>query len=254
MSTLLSTAVTQLRRRCHRWLGGDFDYRVAYRKADLDRSPWTVIGASTKEEFDTLGRVKKQLLIGQGLTPDSRVLDVGCGTGALTIPLLDYLSPRGLYHGTDIAPEAIAFCREHFRRPNFVFECNDLTRLPIEGIQFDFIYFGSVFTHIYPDEIRDLLVEVARLLDPRGLIIGDLFVDPGIDRFRGDRGMVVINEDYLHERLAATGLAYELLGGGRCAPEDHDSYRKWPCTPQTRRLTYKLARDAAALRRGPDSR
>ena len=98
---------------------------------------------------------------------------------------MEYLSPQGLYYGTDIAQEAVDFCRKTYCRPNFVFAQNELTRVPIEGISFDFIYFGSVFTHVYPEEIRALLLEVARLLAPMGQIIADLFVDPEADRVPG---------------------------------------------------------------------
>src|SRR5262245_55753272 len=42
-----------------------------------------------------------------GLSPDHRVLDVGCGIGRIAVPLLDYLSERGSYDGFDIVPRAI---------------------------------------------------------------------------------------------------------------------------------------------------
>src|SRR5438270_442465 len=77
--------------------------------------------APTREEYERLGEVKLQLLRKLGLGPDARVLDVGCGTGLLTAALERFLSARGLYYGTDLAPEAVRFCRERFRRPNFVF-------------------------------------------------------------------------------------------------------------------------------------
>jgi SAM-dependent methyltransferase len=237
--TFLST-VGRIRRRCRRWLGGDFDYQAAYRKAPLDEAYWKIIGAETREEFEALGRVKRQLLVGLGLTPEGRVLDVGCGTGTLTATLEKFLGPEGLYYGTDVADEAVAFCRRRFTRPNFVFARNELTRLPIEGIQFDFIYFGSVFTHVYPEEIRDLLVEVKRLLAPMGLVVADLFVDPDVARFRGDRGMVVIGEPHLHELFAATGLRHELFGTWPCTPDEYSVYRNWPCGPATQRSTYKF--------------
>jgi ubiquinone/menaquinone biosynthesis C-methylase UbiE len=245
-SQTLRSSIGQLLRRCHRWLGGDFDYRAAYSKADLERSYWKIIGADTKEEFEALGRAKLKLLGDLGLTPEGRVLDVGCGTGALTETLMDYLGPRGVYYGTDVAQEAITFCEQKYRRPNFHFRRNELTRLPIEGLQFDFIYFGSVFTHVYPAEMRTLLVEVSRLLDPHGQIVADLFIDPGVHRFRGDRGMVVSHEGYLREMFAATGLWHEVIGSWPCLPELHHAYRRWPCGPQTRRLTYRFGHGSAS--------
>jgi SAM-dependent methyltransferase len=147
-----------------------------------------------------------------------------------------------------VAQEAITFCEQKYRRPNFFFRRNELTRLPIDGLAFDFIYFGSVFTHVYPDEIRALLVEVSRLLDPGGQIVADLFVDPGVGCFRGHRGMVVSNEGFLLERFTATGLRHDVLGSHPCLPELHHAYRRWPCGPQTRRLTYRFRHGSASSR------
>lgn len=215
-------------RRCRRWCGGGFDYRIAYRKADLDRDHWSIVGPTSQEEFEALGRGKRQMLIGAGLTPQGRVLDVGCGTGQLTEALFDYLSPEGLYHGTDIAPQAVAFCQKKFRRPNFFFHQNEMTRLPLADVQFDIVYFGSVFTHMYPQEIGALLTDARRLLGVSGLIIADAFVASEVDPFGGDRGMVVINEAHLLETFARTGLRYEVL-------------HTWPWSPGVCRSIFQLS-------------
>jgi ubiquinone/menaquinone biosynthesis C-methylase UbiE len=217
-----------LRRLLRRWIGRGFDYPTAYRRADLERDWWTIVGPRTKEEFTELGRSKRQLLIDQGLTPDGRVLDVGCGTGQLTEALADYLGPQGLYYGTDIAPEAVGFCWRKFRRPNFVFAQSEMTRLPVTGVEFDFIYLGSVFTHIYPREIQALLVDLTRLLAPRGAVIGDAFVSDTVHRFRGGRDMVVINTAHLHDLFAATRLHIETA-------------REWEWQAGVRRAIFRLS-------------
>ena len=45
----------------------------------------------------------------------------------------ELLSPQGLYHGTDLAEEAVAFCRRRYRRPNFSFSQNSMTCVPLQG-------------------------------------------------------------------------------------------------------------------------
>lgn len=207
----------------------DFDYRRAYRKADLSVDYWSVVGPATKEEFERLGRGKLQQLIDAGLTPDSRVLDVGCGTGQLTEAMVGYLSPQGLYVGADIAPEAIAFCRAKFALPNFRFVQNEMRSLPIGEERFDFIYLGSVFTHMYPNEIRDLLDELKRLLAGGGAIIADAFLSDAASSHEGDRGMVVINAGVLRGAFSAAGLQ---------AHQVHE----WEWTPGVRRTIFRLAR------------
>jgi SAM-dependent methyltransferase len=189
----------------------DIDYHKAYATADLSRDYWTVVGPGSKELFDQLGRAKLDTLQRNGLTPDSRVLDVGCGTGQLAIPLEGYLSERGLYYGTDIGREAIDHCRARFRRPNFRFAANEMTALPLDGIEFDFVTFFSVFTHTYPDETVLLLAEARRLLAPGGKVIGDVFTSPMVERCGGNRGAVELNRDHFLRLVRLAGLTAEVL-------------------------------------------
>ena len=214
------TASRALRRLASRAIGGlrrltgrraDVDYRRWYSTWDLQRDHWTIVGPATKEEYDRLSRVKLRLLMDLGLTPESKVLDVGCGTGLLATALHDFLDEHGLYAGTDISPEAIAFCRSHFRRPNFSFHVSEMTKLPELPARFDFIVFFSVFTHTYPRETALLLHEASRLLADDGVIFADVFTAPLIDEYAGDRGAVEINPDYLMHLLADSGLHAELI-------------------------------------------
>jgi SAM-dependent methyltransferase len=206
---LASRAASAIRRLTGR--RADIDYRRWYSTWNLQRDYWTIVGPATKEEFDRLSRVKLQLLIDLGLAPTSKVLDVGCGTGLLAAALHDFLDERGLYVGTDISPEAIAFCRERFPRPNFSFHVNEMTRLPTLTERFDFIVFFSVFTHTYPRETALLLHQASRLLADNGLIFADVFTAPLIDEYSGDRSAVEINPDYLMHLLEGSGLRAELV-------------------------------------------
>ncbi len=183
-----------------------FDYHSFYGRTNLDNDYWSVVGPSSKEEFEKLGREKLGFLIQLGLKPESRILDIGCGTGQLTQPLMNYLAPGGLYYGTDLVEEAIAFCRKHYVRPNFHFLRNDMESVPLEGMTFDCIYLGSVFTHMYPDEIHAMLHHMRRLLDPQGSIVVDAFVSPDVQGHVGSRDMVVVNEADLNGFFASADL------------------------------------------------
>lgn len=210
----------------------DIDYHKAYATADLARDYWTVVGPSTREEYDRLGQAKLKTLRDVGLTPDDKILDVGCGTGQLTAPLETFLSDRGLYVGTDIGEEAIAFCTERFRRPNFRFVHNEMTRLPIDGASFDFVTFFSVFTHTYPDETVLLLAEANRLLAPDGVAIGDVFTSPVVERCSGNRGAMELNRDHFLKLVQLTGLSADVLAS-------------WPWQTHGRREVFRFTRAAA---------
>ncbi|HEX4609415.1 MAG TPA: class I SAM-dependent methyltransferase, partial [Urbifossiella sp.] len=169
----------------------DIDYHHVFRTADLAANSWWVVGAyHTQDDYRKSSEARRGMLIEQGLTPDSRVLDVGCGTGQMAMALEDYLSDRGAFYGTDIGREAVDYCRRTFVRPNFVFETGGMTTVPFPdtAAPFDLAIFFSVFTHTFTDESALLLAECARLLGPRGAVIADVIVSPLVARGAGHRG------------------------------------------------------------------
>jgi SAM-dependent methyltransferase len=184
----------------------DIDYHLFYSQMNLEKNFWHIVGPSTREEFERLANTKHDQLIKLGMTPNSRVLDVGCGTGQLAMTLDPYLSDRGSYVGTDIGPEAITFCKERYKRPNFRFAVNEMTSLPIRDELFEFITFFSVFTHTYPDETVLILAEAKRLLAEKGIILADVFTSSLIERCEGNRGAMELNRDHFLRLVGVAGL------------------------------------------------
>lgn len=187
-------------------LDNGFNYHDIYGQADLDRDFWTASGPPTKAEFDRLAPIKLKLLTDLGLTPDGRLLDVGCGTGLVASAAEAFLSDRGAYVGTDLAKEAVEFCHGRYRRPNFRFAVNGMTTVPVRGETFDAVCFFSVFTHTYPDETALLLAEAARLLAPGGFVFADVFTSPRVQRHAGSRYAVEVNRESILRLAALSGL------------------------------------------------
>ena len=192
----------------------DIDYHAVYRTANLAENHWWVVGAyHSREQYEASSRERLAMLAKHGLTPDSHVLDVGCGTGQMAKVLMPYLSERGAYAGTDIGKEAIDFCRANFRKPNFRFRQGGMTAIPFdENSSFDLAIYFSVFTHTFPDETALLLGETARLLKPGGSAIVDAITSPLVERGAGHRGEMVLNRDHFFRLAAMVGFSGEVIG------------------------------------------
>jgi SAM-dependent methyltransferase len=187
----------------------DIDYHHVFRTADLAANSWWVVGAyRSQEEYRKSSEARRGMLIEEGLTRDSRVLDVGCGTGQMAMALEGYLSDRGAYYGTDIGREAIDFCRRTYRRPNFVFDVGGMTTVPFpdHAGPFDLAIFFSVFTHTFVDESALLLAECGRLLGPRGAVIADVIASPLVVRGAGHRGEMRVNRGHFLRVAEAVGF------------------------------------------------
>ncbi|MEB3065627.1 methyltransferase domain-containing protein [[Mycobacterium] zoologicum] len=120
-----------------------------------------------------------------GLQPSDAVLDVGCGSGRMALPLTGYLNREGRYAGFDVAEKPIAWCIENISQlhPNFDFKVADVQskrynpagkckssdfRFPYPDESFDVVLLASVFTHMLPADVSQYMREIARVLRPGG--------------------------------------------------------------------------------------
>ena len=128
-----------------------------------------------------------------GITPQSRILDVGCGIGRLAVPLTRFLDKNGRYEGFDIVKNGIDWCNKHIAKdfPRFHFMHidlkNDLYNLkteckasqfvfPYPDNTFDCVVLTSVFTHMLPDDVDNYLAQISRVLVPGGKMVATFFL------------------------------------------------------------------------------
>jgi SAM-dependent methyltransferase len=131
-----------------------------------------------------------------GLAPAERplrILDAGCGTGYNLVAL----ARHGRAVGIDLAPEAIAFCRER----NVGAARASLLALPFPDAAFDVVVCFDVLYHSWVRDDRAAVVEIARVLRPSGLLLVRV---PALEALRGAHDAEVLSRHrYTRAELAA---------------------------------------------------
>nr|WP_325194298.1 methyltransferase domain-containing protein [uncultured Oscillibacter sp.] len=102
-----------------------------------------------------------------------RVLDLGCGTGALTAQVLEQ-DPRRQVTGLDLSEQMLAQARARLGDRVKLIQ-GDSECLPFPDGSFDVVYCCDSFHH-YPDPAA-VLAEVGRVLVPGGVfLLGDIWL------------------------------------------------------------------------------
>jgi len=128
----------------------------------------------------TLGQARRLrfLTVDQALLkPGEHVLDVGCGTGGVTIPAKIRVGKIGGAVGIDPAPEMIAVARQKASRQGLEidFRVGVIESLPFSDGTFDAVT-SSLMMHHLPKHLQVKgLAEIRRVLKPGGrLLIADM--------------------------------------------------------------------------------
>lgn len=206
-----------------------------------------------------------------GLPPESRILDVGCGSGWLA----EYFARLGYdVCGIDISPELIEMARERLRRVPFPvdhetplrhrFQTHDIEAAPLDETFDAVICYDSL--HHFEDE-RAVIRHLAMMLNYGGLLF-ILEGDRPVEGSRGERELLdemreygtlesPFSRDYLQGLLSENGFA--LVGdyvsvNGLFHRESVKDGRVTVAPPEINYLLCKKVSGKAGAARLPDSR
>ncbi|KAA3664722.1 MAG: methyltransferase domain-containing protein [Chloroflexi bacterium] len=105
-----------------------------------------------------------------GIQPGQTVLDVGCGTGDLTLAAKKAVGQDGSVTGIDAAAEMIAVATDkaHKQQLAIDFQIAPIEKLPFADNSFDMVINSLVMHHLPEHVKRDGIAEIYRVLRPDG--------------------------------------------------------------------------------------
>jgi ubiquinone/menaquinone biosynthesis C-methylase UbiE len=112
--------------------------------------------------------------------PGDQVLDVGCGTGSLTIAAKRAAGAAGEVHGIDSAPDMIELARRKATQvgAQVDFQVGLIEDIPFPEAKFDLVL-SSLMLHHLPDDLkREGFLEIHRVLKPGGRFVAVDFDPP----------------------------------------------------------------------------
>ena len=155
------------------------------------------------------------------IKPGDTVLDVGCGSGSLTLTAKQYTGRSGSVNGIDASPEMIEVARKKAKQMGMdvMFDVALIEKLPFGDSTFDVVISRLVMHHL-PDDLKlQAFAEILRVLRPRGTIFLTDFQAPAnpflahlVSLFIGHPAMVQSNVSSLTPMLAQAGFV-EVMSG-----------------------------------------
>lgn len=148
-------------------------YETLYEAHARSHSDDDVVGAGW---FEVIGRRELAILTAEGMTPDSTLVDLGCGIGRMAVHAIPFLV-GGHYIGTDIAPSMLERAQARIDpvipdppcQVSWVKQVGTTFAVPDQSVDAFCAY--SVFTHVEHEDAFNLLVDARRAVRPGGLFV-----------------------------------------------------------------------------------
>jgi len=172
--------------------------------------------ASWLMSFGQEAKTNREIVKKAGVQPDERVLDVGCGTGAQTLPAAEAAGP-GNVAGIDPSPEMLARAREKAARKNLGIDFRNaaIEKLPFDDQQFDVVLSSFMLHHLPHDVMRKGFAEILRVLKPGGRLLATDMISG-----RSLLGWIIRLFGHAHKLSALARMKSDLEDAGFSAVEE----------------------------------
>jgi ubiquinone/menaquinone biosynthesis C-methylase UbiE len=110
---------------------------------------------------------KRQLVQQANIQPRMKVLDLGCGTGTLTL-ILKHAHPEAEIIGMDGDPQVLDIAQGKSRGTSIQWDEGLASSLPYPDSAFDRVVTSLVIHHLVTDDKRLAFKEIYRVLKPHG--------------------------------------------------------------------------------------
>lgn len=139
-----------------------------------------VFNGGPADKFSIIGRLYLITLLKIGLTPDSKVLDVGCGALRGGYWLINFLS-KGGYYGIEPNVEMLEVGKRIMLGEKLLtekaptFDNNSDFNFSVFDSKFDFVVARSIWSHTSKEQIQTMLDEFVANANPNGVMLTSYF-------------------------------------------------------------------------------
>ncbi len=126
-------------------------------------------------------RIRAEAIGYMDFKANDRILDLGCGTGVMTLQIAEKLNGTGHIEGIDAAGKMIRVAEKRLNKTDLAARCHFqhalAERLPFDDASFDYCFSSMFYHHLPIDLKRESMAEAYRVLRD-----GGIFVTIDIDR------------------------------------------------------------------------
>ncbi len=118
-------------------------------------------------------RLRQQTLALATITAGATVVEIGCGTGDVTLLAARAAGPSGTVTGIDPAPEMVALARKKAQAAGLAahFQVGVAEQLPFADASIDVVFSSLMMHHLTDDLKQRAFYEVKRVLKPGGQVV-----------------------------------------------------------------------------------